>query len=85
MANSKHLEGLMDEPHSAKRKAAKTVPFFTMRRKGDGWQFVRVELDDSLKSVVSATAADPDVKAVSMEKFKIAVGRYWQEAEDAGA
>jgi hypothetical protein len=86
MAAHKHLEGLMDEPKTVQSKPSKTIPFFTLRRTRVGWEFIKLDVDSDLKKIVATpTVTEPDIKAVSMEKFKIAVGRYWQEAEDAGA
>ncbi len=56
---------------------------FTVERVAGGWSFVTLtyESDDGMGevfgSVVAVERSEPDLKTIILEKFKIAVARYW--------
>lgn len=54
--------------------------FFSLERSKEGWVMMTLTmLDDDVSSI---TATDPDLKAVAIEKFKIAAFKYWTGAAD---
>ena len=89
MANPKlnsALSGLMDIPTPVTKaqegKPLKTFPFFTIQRKPGGWSFIEARLAPDMKTVVDVEESMPDMKAVAIERFKIAAAKYWTvEAE----
>ncbi len=48
---------------------------FTIRRVKQGWVFVAITLKDG--NIVDIDRSEPDLKAVAIEKFKIASFKYW--------
>ncbi len=53
---------------------------FTTIKCPGGWVFIELTLDPAM-NVTGFAASQPDVKAIVHEKFKLAVGRYWQNQE----
>lgn len=68
-------KALMDE-----RKA------FTVARVPGGWSFVELTYASDGKDdvIVGKVVTQPDIKAVAVEKFKIAAARYWTAEEAKG-
>ncbi len=48
---------------------------FTLEREGEGW--IMVTLTYAGQMITGREATVPDIKAVAVERFKIAVARYW--------
>ena len=67
----------------ALEKPKKIIPAFTVIRADGGWSFVQLYVDQDFK-IVSHEIAQADVKAVSTERFKIAVGKYWGKLDEQG-
>ena len=87
------LEGLLDSPASAGsgksvrdtvKDVGPSVPFFSVRRCAGGWEYIRLRVSPDLTKVLSVEKSVPDMKAVCCERFKINVGKYWQDEENHG-
>ncbi len=48
---------------------------FTVERVAGGWQFITLMFQDG--QIIDIERSEPDLKAVALEKFKIAAFKYW--------
>lgn len=62
-------------------KPLKIYPAFTTIRVQGGWAFVQITMDENF-DILSSEVSQPDAKAIITERFKIAVGKYWQKIDE---
>lgn len=69
MIERKDGDNFIPEDDSALRKA------FTIEKGDGGWSLVTVTYEG--KKILDIERTEPDLKAIAIEKFKIAAFRYW--------
>lgn len=57
------------------KEPSKVYKAFSIDRIKEGWVFVVITFQDGV--VTDITYSEPDIKAVILEKFKIAAAKYW--------
>lgn len=62
-------------------KPKKIIPAFTVIRVEGGWAFVEMTVDESFQTL-SVEVSNPDMKPIITEKFRVAVGKYWQGIDE---
>ena len=50
---------------------------FSIERVKDGWVFVELGLEDG--KIVSVTKTEPNIKAIAVDRFKLAAFDYWSK------
>lgn len=59
-------------------KEGKLQKAFTVERVKDGWSFVTVTYKDGIPwNIVDIERSEPELKSITIEKFKIAAFKYW--------
>ena len=59
------------------------IPAYTVIRVAGGWAFVVLDLDEEWNTI-GVHQSLPDMKAITTEAFRIAVGKYWGKLDEQG-
>jgi hypothetical protein len=70
--------GATSQAQEAVSGMPKSFRAFTTMKTPAGWVFLELTLDSDM-NVTNVQASTPDMRDIVKEKFKIAVGRYWQK------
>lgn len=75
MSKSKGKEEPKEESKKPGYSIVETRKAFSIERVKDGWSFVAYTIENG--KIVDVDRSEPDLKAVILEKFKIASFKYW--------